>query len=171
MSDPNCCREEINRLGEELKSLLVKSKDLKKEYQDLLVENLQKDLSIRELKNELKTKQIKFTNFKNVLTPAGFEELNSIGASQSDDAAFVYALMKDLYGDASNKTISGRTSISKSSGNEISAREKKILTDIFNERIQNESMEKIDARKSTLNRCIRSAIDRFKRQNQVAETK
>lgn len=174
MTDPNCCREEINRLGEELKNFFAKSKDLKKEYQGLLVENLQKDLIIRELKSKLKTKEKKFTNFKNVLTPAGFEELNLISDSKNDDIAFVYAVMKDLYGNAAkDKTLSGRnkeTSSSKFLGNEISRKDKNVLTDLFNERIQNESMETIDARKSTLNRCIRHAIDKFKRQNETVET-
>lgn len=166
MTDPNCCRDEINRLGEEFKNFFAKSKDLKKEYQGLLVENLQKDLIIRELRSELKTKEKKFRNFKNVLTPAGFEELNLFSDSQSDDIAFVYTVMKDLYGNAAkDKSLSGRTRQSNSSGNEISRKDKMVLTDLFDERIQNESMEKIDARRSTLNRCIRHAIDKFRRQN------
>lgn len=170
MAEPNCCREEINSLGEELNSLITKSKELKSEYRDLLVENLKKDLLIRELKNKCEQKNQKYTNFKNVISTAALNEIKSIGDSQNDDNSFVEVILKDWYGvELKHKTLSGRSFVNKEadqkSSSEIREKSKNILMQLFNERIQNDSLDTIDARRRTLWKCIRNAIDKAKRQN------
>lgn len=50
MSEKSCCEEEINGLKEKINNLSLKTDELKQQYKKLLIQNLEKDVKIRNLK-------------------------------------------------------------------------------------------------------------------------
>lgn len=54
----SCCEKEIDCLKEKINNLSIKSEELKSEYKKILIENLQIDLKIKNLKRELEKKKI-----------------------------------------------------------------------------------------------------------------
>lgn len=146
-------------LEEELINLTEKLKNLKKEYNNSLVQNLQKDVLIRELK--LKEEKQKFSNFEEFLSKNCIDNLHIIGDSQKEDSQFVAVVLKELYGGDIEKikkiTLSGR---SKKNGEkcELDSQKKTILEQIFLERLSYISQVNTP-RKNNLNKLIRNAID------------
>lgn len=90
-----CCESDIVQLEEELNNLKVKLRDLKLNYSELLVENLQKDIIIRQSK--LKIEKNKFVSFEQYLSKRCIEKLNLIGHSPKEDSQFVAVILNDLY--------------------------------------------------------------------------
>lgn len=76
---PRPCCETVNRLKQELESLTEKSKQLKQDYQSLLITNLQKDFTIRQLK--IRINQNKFISFDKDFSKKILIKLNLIGDS------------------------------------------------------------------------------------------
>lgn len=60
-----CCSDEIDLLNENLEKDTSETKALKQEYNKLLIENLQKDVIIRNLKK--KVREIKYASFKGTI--------------------------------------------------------------------------------------------------------
>lgn len=149
------CQVEIHQLKQELEHFTSKSKQLKQNYQKLLIENLQKDLIIRELKQQINIQ--KFDSFEGKLSEQCLEQIKTIGDSPREDSAFFNLILTDIYGDSlQHKTLSGRS--------EISRGVKMFLNDIFAARINHLPYEEKSGRREHLNRCIRNAIDKAKRQ-------
>lgn len=48
-----CCQEEINHLEKSIEDLANKLKDLKQTYEKLLIENLKKDIILRQIKKKI----------------------------------------------------------------------------------------------------------------------
>lgn len=53
MSNESCCQGEIDDLKDRINNLVIKYDKLKQEYKNLLINNLEKDVKIRDLKKEL----------------------------------------------------------------------------------------------------------------------
>lgn len=156
----SCCEKVA--LKEELVAQTEKLKILKQEYQKLLIENLQKDLIIRQQK--LEENREKFKLFENHLSKTCIETLNGIGESQRDDSHFVSVVLFELYnGDLATikkLSLSGRGK----GGNktELNPEKRDILAKVFAERLSH--ISQIDeSRKNNLNKLIRNAIDKVNR--------
>lgn len=109
MADEECCRGEIDALKQDIENSVHKVNKLKQEYKKLLIENLKKDVTLRQLNDKIKSK--KYSSFQNKLSELCLQELKTIGNSQKDDAKFVCAAL--LYGEnldvIKKKTLSGRS--------------------------------------------------------------
>lgn len=157
-----CCVDEINLLKERIEKLKINATALKREYQELLVENLQKDIIIRRF--ECKPK---FSSFNNTLTESCLERLNLIGISKREDSRFITIVLEDLYRDEpytlKNKTLSGRSKKDKKSP--ISPVKLKTVKSIFAERLSYISETEIDdLRRNGVSKLIRNAIDNVNRE-------
>lgn len=165
----NCCGSEIDSLSKELDSLVIKSKQLKAEYQKLLIQNLQKDVEILELQNKSdlqnKSEQQKCHQVEQIISTSAMKQLKLLSDAQKDDSKFIYIILNDLYGPSlKDKTLSGRkknTAITKNA--EITRKIKSDLEICFEERLMNISSDEKQIRMSTLNKLIRTAIDKSKR--------
>lgn len=156
MAESCCGKDELRR---ELSVQTEKLKSLKQEYQKLLIENLQKDLIIRQKKSE--ENKEKFRSFENQLSKRCLEQLNVIGESQKEDSQFVFVVLLDLHNgdieEIKKLTLSGRSKKGNTSG--LSAAKKEVLEKVFIKRLNN--IPHIDeSRKNNLNKLIRNAIDK-----------
>lgn len=106
----NCC-EKATDLKKELHILTETAKKLKQGYHSLLIENLKKDLIIRQIKTKIEEK--KFLRFENKLSKECLEKLNSIGNSQKQDSTFIAIALNGLYDDnteiVKQKNLTGRS--------------------------------------------------------------
>lgn len=145
-----------------------KSKDLKESYMQALIENAKRDLTIRELDQQIV--QHKYQLFGGKLSATCLEKIKSIDCAEKEDTNFVHLILKDIYGESlHHKTLTGQTASGKNDS-EISLRVKMLLKDIFNHRVCHLSIEVRDARITKLNKCIRNAIDKEKKRHiQVQE--
>lgn len=156
-----CC-DTLQNLRQDLLRLTETVKKLKQEYQTLLIENLQKDLNIREIKKKIE--ENKFSSFESQLSKTCLVKLNLIGKSQKDDSTFVALALNELYNENTEaikqKSLSGRSKKGAKKST-ITPEKKKILERLFAER-----MSYVDAdtsRGSNLNKLIRNAIDNANR--------
>lgn len=159
----SCCSDEIKSLNEILEKENSESKALKKEYQKLLIENLQKDVIIRNLKK--KVEEFKYASFKGVFSDVCLDELKSFGNLQMDDSSFIRCAIKDLYreniGILKHKTLSGHSK--DGTKTQISPKKMSTLDQLFEQRMAYMQPEKIDdIRKKSLHKLIRNAIDHEK---------
>lgn len=154
MMSLDCCQEEIHLLLEELEKWTQKSKELKKEYQNLLVRNLEKDLLIDEMQQRNKSK--KYISIQDMVSAKTFYQMRFLSDSKSDDSHFVHLFLNDIYGTSlRNKTLSGTNGIP----TEIMEK----LAVVFEERLNNFPSEEIMSRISSMKKCVRNAIDKAKR--------
>lgn len=155
-----CCEKEREILKEELKNLDQQVKQLKKEYHILLVENLQKDVIIREKKKQ--TEQKKYIN--SGLPVEYLEILNSFGNSEREDSAFIAAALNGVYKGESetikHKSLSGRSKLGETTA--ITPTKKLTLENLFAERLSYIPV-KDTKRQKNLNRLICDAIHNAKR--------
>lgn len=153
------CDEEIYLQNEHLKYILTKEKLLKKKYHQLLTENLQKDIIIRDLKEQIALKEYKC--FIGEISVDCVNVLQKISESKGEDATFVRAIINDFYSqeDLKKKTVSGRSKDSEKTA--ISPEKKKLLEKLVNIRLEKvkEEEERKTRSKHCLSRCIRNAID------------
>lgn len=164
----NCCRKEIELLSKELNNLAIQSKQLKTEYQRLLIQNLKLDVEIIELKHKDEVREMddKYRKFESIISASVLEQLKLLGDTKKDDPTFVFLILNDLYGQSlKDKTLSGRTKNSSTANKntEVSQQTKSILQGIFEERLMKSSSEEKSHRMVSLNKHIRSAIDKSKR--------
>lgn len=149
-----CCDDNIETLKNKLKNKREEARELKESYQNLLVENLQKDVIIKKLKEQIESK--KYSNFKGVLTVECIDHLNLLDNSQSNDSTFIHIALLNLYRDdpdiLKKKTISGRGDKSA-----ITPKKKEILERLFDERLSHIS-EPTETREYNINKLIRNAI-------------
>lgn len=149
-----CCGDNIEALKKKLEEKLKEARELKESYQNLLVENLQKDLIIKKLKEKIQSK--KYSNFEGIFTVECIEHLNLLDNSQPNDSTFIHVALLNLYRNDPNilkqKTISGR-------GDKAAITPKKIeiLERLFSERLSHVS-EPTETRKYNINKLIRNAI-------------
>lgn len=153
----NCCTDEIDLLNANLEHLLAEEKQLKKKYQQILIENLQKDIIIENLKKKIQSKT--FKNFTAELSTDCIKKLKEIGNSKAEDSIFVKSIINDFYDQETlkNKTVSGRSKTSEKTP--ISPEKKKILETIFEERLKNVEEEERTTRIKGLSKLIRGALD------------
>lgn len=159
MTDKCCYNSELK---EELKHLTEKLKVHRQNYQKLLIENLQKDLIIRQLKSG--AKKNKFSSFENLLSKKCIDKLSIISNSQNQDSHFVAVVLSALY-DENIETIKKICLSGQSKNSEaikISSEKKNILENIFAERLKHATNVN-ETRKNNLNKLIRNAIDTAKR--------
>lgn len=160
----NCCSGEINSLKKNLEEENIKSKELKQQYHQLLIENLQKDVTIRNLKKKFES--FKYGNFKGILSDSCLDELKLFGDSQREDSSFIRCAIKDLYREnidsLKQKTLSGRSKDDRKT--KISPEKMSTLDRLFEQRISymTKPEEIDDIRKKSLNKLIRRAIDNEK---------
>lgn len=159
----HCC-EKITDLRKELNSLTEVVKKRKKEYQTLLVENLQKDLIIRQIRTKIEEK--KFSSFEGLLSRECLEKLSSIGSSQREDSTFVAMAINELYSEnpkvIKQKVIKQSVRSKKDGKSEISPEKKTILERLFAARMS--YFAHVDVtRANNLNKLIRNAIDNANR--------
>lgn len=168
MSDENCCAEflEINTLKDELELWIEKSNELKQIYRKLLIENLEKDVEIRKLKEKSSSK--KFSAFENILSATCLEKLRSIGDSIKDDSTFISCALNDIY-DGKAEIIKELTLTNRSNlvgKKEMSTENKKKLENLFTERLSFIlPCEVDDYRKKKLGKLIRNTIDNIKKKD------
>lgn len=158
MSEESCCKIEIDALKSQINNLVVKSEELKQEYKRLLIQNLEKDVKIRNLKKELEINR--FSTFKGKLSEICLSNLEIIGNSISEDSTFVSCVMNDLFSISELKklTLSGHSKVCDKV--EIPLEKKEILQAIFSKRLENVPRQEVnEIRRSNLNKLIRNAID------------
>lgn len=149
----HCC-DSKKALAEEIAQLAEQLKTQKQKYQQLLIENLQKDLIIRQLK--LKDKRNKFLSFKSELSETCIDNLNSLS-----DSKFVAIVLSELY-NGDTETIKKISLTERKNGEKIEIRKKQIIENIFAERLK--YISPVDeSRKQNLNKLMRNAIDNAKR--------
>lgn len=173
-----CCQQEISFLKERLEKLDSDTKQLKREYQNSLVENLQKDCIIRKLKQKLKDKQsleptvkpCEYVKFKGILSDTCLENLKLIGNLQRDDSRFISTALNDLYREnvdvLKKKTLGGR---SKDKDKTVLTPEKvNTLEKLFAERMAFISTAEVDnSRKNSVHKLIRNSIDNANRRKKL----
>lgn len=160
----SCC-EKSGILLKELERWTIQSKKLKQEYQSLLVKNLEKDLVIDDLEQAKMTK--KYTSIEHTVSADTLERMKLLSDDKKDDSPFVYLFLCDIYGSAlKDKTLSGNNyrKVGHKS-NEISRVILDKLRAIFEERLTNVPMA--EQRASSMKKCIRNAIDKAKRGEQI----
>lgn len=158
MSEDECCSEEIDLLKKELSQWSLKVKQLKDEYKVSLVTNLQKDLIIRDLRQQIKS--IKYIKFEANISNSCLDRLRSIGDTCKEDSIFVGVLLKDLYsenGALKQKSLSGRSKTGEKS--EFTPEKKQLLEEIYKERMSYLQPSQAEIRKDDLKKYIRNAID------------
>lgn len=165
----NCrCAEEIDLRKENLSYLLTKEKLLKKKYHQLLTENLQKDIIIQSLKKKTLKKYDKFVG---EISENCAKDLEEIGDSKTEDAAFVRTIINDLYSQEQlkKKTVSGRSKDATKTA--FSPEKKSLLEKLVNVRLDKvEEKEEREIRsKNCLSRLIRNTIDIADRKKQQPE--
>lgn len=155
MSLQYCCQSEIDALRDELKLLKVKEAELKEQYKKSLIENMRKDLILRDLEIKVRTRM--FADFENDLPALVLYNLRSKSIKRCDDASFVSIVLNGLYDNnkkmLKTKTISGRSD----GGNKeaISQEKKAILGKIFHERLESLPAYEVDeTRKKSLSKLI-----------------
>lgn len=160
MSLENCCKLEIDALRDELNRLKFKEAELKEQYKNSLIENVRKDLILRDLEVKARTKL--FVNFEIELPALVLDNLRSKSINRSDDASFVSIVLNGLY-DNNTEILKTRTISGRSDGGDkeaISPAKKAILEKIFNERLESMPAYEVDeARKKSLSKLIRVALD------------
>lgn len=160
----SCCKDEIDSLSKVLENLTVQYKELKNEYQSLLVRNLEKDLII----DDLERKMAKYSTFEGDICDITLEMMRKLSYSKADDSAFVYLYLNDIYGASlKNKKLSGDKTPLKSNNSEISKKIKDKLSKLFDERLTDLQKDEVDTRRESLNKCIRNAIDKAKRGDKI----
>lgn len=153
-----CCKDEIDSREQHLDQLNSEYKKLKEKYQKLLIENVQKDVVLRELKQKIE--KYKYSTFEGIFDHSCLEKLRNFGDAKNDDSKFIECAMKNLYhGDMQalqQKTLSGRSrkQVAKTA---ISPEKKKILQSLYCERMSYLTAD--DLRKKNLNSLIRNTID------------
>lgn len=164
-----CCLQEIEFLKKRLDQLNTDTKKLKQEYQNLLVENLQKDCIIRKLKQRTigkpystALKQIKYDKFKETLSDTCLDNLKLIGNSQREDSRFISVALNDLYREnidiLKKKTLGSR---SKDSEKTVISPEKiRTIENLFAERISYIPKAEVNSlRENNAHKLIRNALD------------
>lgn len=154
----SCCSDNIEKLKKKFEEKQREARDLKEKYQNLLVENLQTDLIIQQLKQKIKANR--FSDFKGTFSDECLDKLNLIGDLQSDDNTFVGIALKDLYRnniDALKKrTLSGRSENGEKSV--VTPEKVNIVASLFKKRLF--YIPDVDQeRKKNLNKLIRNTID------------
>lgn len=163
----DCCRscvEELDLKNDNLKYLLTKEKLLKKKYHQLLVENLQKDIIIRDLKKKIASR--KYDCFSGEISTDCVNDLEKIGDSKGEDATFVKTIINDFYTqeELKKKTVSYRTKNPEKTA--ISPEKKKSLEKLFAVRLNCvQEKEEHATRTNHLSKLIRNVIDSAGRKN------
>lgn len=155
--DDGCCANEITELKGEIEKYSREVKTLKDEYKILLIQNIEKDLKIRELKNKIKSK--KYIHFEKVLSKTCTDKLKLIDDAESEDTKFVDVILNELYNveTLKCKSISGRSKNKEKSA--ITPEKKLLLEEIYKERLQHLSPSTANIRKKNLSKIIRNTID------------
>lgn len=164
MSNDCRCEGEIELLNHNLKYLSTKEKLLKKKYQQLLIENLQKDIIIRDLKKKIESK--KYNGFIGEISTDCVDSLNRIGDSVGEDSTFVRTIMNDLYDqkELKKKTVD-RPSKDKTP---ISPERKKLLVKLFEVRLKSVKEEKErTTRENSVTKLIRNVLDVANRKKDI----
>lgn len=158
MSQRCRCDEELDLRNENLNYLLTKEKLLKKTYHKLLIENLQKDIIIKNLKEQIALK--KYHTFIGELSEDCVNVLEKIGESKADDTTFVRTIINDFYSyeELTKKTLSGRSKDSTKTA--ISPEKKSLLEKLVNVRLEKVEDEERQIRaKNCLTKLIKNIID------------
>lgn len=159
MSD-QCCQNKILSLKENLEKLKIESKKLKGQYAELLIENLQKDIIIRNRKQQIEN--CSYGDFKGIFSDECLDKLKAFGNSQKKDSPFIAIALKDLYhGNVDVIKQKGLTCGSTSTEiSAISPQKLTILNRLYARRLSYIPSEEVDDfRKKNLNKLIRNAID------------
>lgn len=155
-----CCLDKILSLKENLEKLKIESKKLKIQYAELLIENLQKDVIIRNRKQQIE--HCKYGDFNGIFSDACLDKLRAFGNSQKKDSPFIAIALNDLYRSnvdvIKQKVLSCQpTSTEKSV---ISPQKLAILDRLYAQRLSYVPSEEVDDfRKRNLKKLIRNAID------------
>lgn len=161
-----CCEAEIDLLRKQIYSTSLKIKELKEGYKNLLINNLQKDVTIRQLKQRLKSN--KYSNFENDLPKSCIEKLRSIGESRKEDSVFIGVVLNALYSDTNtlkHKSLSGRSKNGEKTA--LTPEKKSILSRVYEERMSYISSSEAIVRKDNLPSILRSAIDAASRKKNI----
>lgn len=135
---------------------------LKKDYHEMLVLNLKKDIEINQLKKDSQS----FQTFSGIFSDTTIDSFKSIINSKSKDSFFILTAIKDLYRSDLEKlkkrTYSGRVN-TKNSKEPISPEKKKILTDVFQVRVKREPDG--ESRMKNLGKHIKVSIENINKTN------
>lgn len=159
-----CCIDKILSLKEKLEQLKIESKKLKGKYAELLIENLQKDIIIRNREQQIQ--KHKFGDFNGVLSDACLDKLRAFGNSQKKDSPFIAAVLNDLYRNnvdvIKQKVLNCHSTSTERSA--ISPQKYAVLDRLYAQRLSYIPSEEVDDfRKKNLNKLIRNAIDNAKK--------
>lgn len=142
MSDHICCKEEIDDLIQKINNCALKSNNLKQEYKQLLIQNLEKDVKIKNLKKQLASQ--KFSIFKDKLSDSCLCHLEAIGNDISAGSTFVSCVLNNLYdlSTLQKLTLSGASKATDTI--QISREKRDILEEIFQVRLTYIPFEEVD---------------------------
>lgn len=176
---PECtnslCQQQIEQLKDQITAIENEIKEEKEKYRNVLISNLQMDVSIDEL--EKKTKNKRYLEFGNELSKGTIHILNSLRSLKDDDSKFLNILIRDLYkeniGVLQTTTISGRSH--NNDKTPMSQSKSDLINKLFEKRLQyaTEDGEVVGQRKKNLNKLIKTAIESInsaqKKQNSEKE--
>lgn len=156
-NDTDCSNEQCHAEIENLKKKIVEcEKEISKgkdQYQHFLIQNLKKDLTIEDLKSQLKNNP--YQKFNNNFSVEGLQSLTKMDQSAKKDSKFILTAMKDIYRDnlkrLEGKTYSGRKK------EQITPKKLEVLRTVFNERLKN--LPNYEERNSNFRKCVKNAIE------------
>lgn len=162
MSSIKCCEDEIASKKEKVNNLHTKLISLKDNYRVLLIENLQKDLIIRDLKRQMESKI--YSNFEQILSVETVAKLRSVANSTKGDSQFVSIALMELFHENINDLklmkISGRSKLGDKEA--IAYEKKQILKRLYEERMNILIPSECSERKNNLPKLMRNALDNLR---------
>lgn len=150
------CHDEIKDIQSRIEKVEHEIVLAQESYHRELIANLKKDIQIEELEKQTESlKSFRYDAFRNNISEAAISELKAINDSEAKDVAFITIAVNDLYRDdlskLKNKTYSGRQK------EPMTPAKVKILQDLFNERLENDSEN--TNRKKKFSKCIKTSIE------------
>lgn len=146
------CQSEIQSLKAELENLNREISNQTRQYHQVLVSNLKKDLIIRKLKTQTENS---FEEFVNELSRDTLNDLHSMDKSPEKDSSFILLLMRKLYQNQlhrlKNKTFSGRKK------EPVTPEKVQLIGRVFKKRL--DGQESADTRIKNIAKHIKSAIE------------
>lgn len=161
------CNAQIEQLTLQIADCDKEYKEIAIKYNQLLVENLKKDVQLEMLQKELKDER--FNEFAEYFDDETLEYFRNFGNTKREDSSFILKAVQCLYADnltiLKTKSVTGQ---SKHDANKtaVTPMKRKILTELFEKRLEFiGTTETIDVqRKLALNKHIKTAITTVNKQ-------
>lgn len=151
------CSREAEIMEAEIALIEKRITEGRKEYHDMLVQNLKKDHEIQELEERIGS-CTKYSSSEKYFSDDSMDELRSIGMTEMEDSKFILSAIRGLYKSRlevlKNKNLSGRSKLQ--SKEPVTPEKMDILRNLLLERIDNVENPK---RENNLKKMVKTAIE------------